>query len=161
MKKLLIAAGFALAACFALFAGCASNGSAPALPTPQQLFSQACPIVNADLAILAQSPLLTSAQQDVLTKTIIPANQGICSAGVQISVANLKAFHDSLLPAAIAIVQAVPAIPNQPVILLALQTFGPLVQQMIDGVIVAVAPAASAPAASAPVAASATSASTQ
>jgi hypothetical protein len=150
MKKLLIAAVLAM---LALFAGCASNGSAPALPTPQQLFSQACPIVNADLAILAQSPLLTSAQRDALTKTIIPANQGICSAGVQISVANLKAFHDSLLPAAIAIVQAVPAIPQQPVILLALQTFGPLVQQMIDGVIVAVASAATAPvAASTPLA---------
>lgn len=144
-----------LAAGLAALALAACNGSAPALPSPQQLFSQACPVVNADLAILAQSPLLTSAQQDVLTKTVIPANQGICSAGVQISVANLKAFHDSLLPAAIAIVQAVPAIPNQPVILLALQTFGPLVQQMIEGVIVAVAPvSASAVPASAPVSAS-------
>jgi hypothetical protein len=160
MKKLL--AAFA-AALVALALGACTSTGAPvvALPTPQQLFSQACPIVNADLAFIAKSPLLSSAQQDLLTKTIIPANQGICSAGVQISVANLKAFHDSLLPAAIAIVQAVPAIPQQPVILLALQTFGPLVQQMIDGVIVAVAPASGASSASAPVAASTTSASAQ
>jgi hypothetical protein len=41
-----------------------------------------------------------------------------------------------------------PLIPNQTVILLALNTFGPIVQQMIDQLIMAVAPA------SAPVAAS-------
>lgn len=148
MKKIL--AAFAAAVVALALGACTSTG-APivTLPTPQQLVSQACPVVNVDLAILATSPLLTSAQQDLLTKTIIPANQGICSVGVQINIANLKAFHDSLLPAAIAIVQAVPALPQQPIVLLALQAFGPVIQQMIDGMIVSVAavPAAAAPAA--------------
>jgi len=144
-KLMLLAAGLVASV---VFAGCATQPVS--LPTPQQLFAQACPVVNADLAILADSPLLSASQQDALKNTIIPANKGICAAGVQINVDDLKKFHDSLLPAAIDIVAAVPAIPNQPVILLALQTFGPMVQQMIDAAIVTVAPAS----ASAPVAAS-------
>lgn len=145
MKKLCLTAGLvALVA----FAGCTS------LPTVQQQFATGCTIVNGDLAILAASPLLNAEQQAAISKTILPANQAICKAGGQLNVADLKAFHDSLLPAAITIVQAVPAIPNQPAVLLGLQTFGPMVQALIDQLITATSAAA------APIAASAVAAST-
>lgn len=147
-KKLCLAAGIAL---LAIFAGCAN---APALPSLQQQFVQMCPVVNADLAVLAASPSLSVAQQTTLKTQIIPANELICSSGAALNVTNLKAFHDSLLPVAIGIVQATPAIPNQPLVLLALQLFGPVVQGLVDQAITTAATAASAPAASAPVAAS-------
>lgn len=133
-RMLLIAAGFVL---LASFAGCAN---APALPSLQQQFVQMCPVVNADLAVLAASPSLTVAQQDTLKNQVIPANQLICSTGAQLNVASLRAFHDSLLPVAIGIVQATPAIPNQPLVLLALQLFGPIVQGLVDQAIPVAAP---------------------
>lgn len=136
MKSMLrIAAGLALAACFVVFAGCNS------LPTVQQQFQTGCAIVNGDLSIIATSPLLSPAQQEQITKTILPANQALCKAGATLNVSDLKAFHDSLLPAAIAIVQGVPALPDQQAVLLGLQTFGPMVQALIDQVITAAAPA--------------------
>lgn len=137
-KRMLLAAG--LAACLA-FVGCKS------IPTIQEQFQTGCTIVNGDLAIIGRSPLLNSQQQEVINKTVLPANQAICKADGQLNVASLRAFHDSLLPAAITIVQAVPALPNQPAILLGLATFGPMVQALIDQVIVTETPTASAPAA--------------
>jgi hypothetical protein len=146
MKKLCLAAVIVAAAAFS---ACTS------LPTVQQQFQTGCTIVNGDLAILGQSTLLNADQQAVINKTVLPANQAICKAGGQIDVASLKAFHDSLLPAAITIVQAVPTLPNQPAILLGLSTFGPMVQALIDQLIAATTAAASSAAeASAPVAAS-------
>lgn len=138
-KMLLIAAGVALSA----LVGCAN---APALPSLQQQFTQMCPVVNADLAVLAASPTLTVAQQDSI-KQVLAANQLICSTGAELNVTSLRAFHDSLLPVAVAVVQATPAIPNQPLVLLALQLFGPVVQGMVDQLITAATPTASVPAA--------------
>jgi len=83
------------------------------------------------------SPLLNADQQAKITKMILPANQAICKAGATLNVADLKQFHDSLLPAAIAIVKGAPAIPDQQAILLGLQTFGPMVQALIDQIITA------------------------
>ncbi|MCL4627504.1 hypothetical protein [Burkholderia multivorans] len=121
------------------------------LPTVQQQFQTGCAIVNGDLAILATSPLLSADQQATISKTILPANQAICKAGAQLNVADLKAFHDSLLPAAITIVQAVPALPQQQAVLLGLQTFGPMVQALIDQILTTAAPtAASTPLAGEP-----------
>ncbi|MEX3967251.1 hypothetical protein AB4Y42_34340 [Paraburkholderia sp. EG286B] len=142
MKMSRIAAGFALLAAVALV-GCKS------LPTVQEQFQTGCTIVNGDLQIIGQSPMLTAAQQDTINTTVLPANQALCKAGAQLNVADLKNFHDSLLPAAITIVKALPMLPNQPAILLGLQTFGPMVQAMIDQLITATtapAAAASAPA---------------
>jgi hypothetical protein len=141
MKKLSL-----VVASLVVFAGCSS---APQLPTLQQQFVQMCPVVNADLAVLAASPSLTVVQQNTLKTQIIPANQLICSSGAALNVTNLKAFHDSLLPVAIGIVQATPAIPDQPIVLLALQLFGPVLQGLIDQAITTAAPAA-APLAAAP-----------
>lgn len=143
MKKLmLLAAG--IVASIAIVA-CSS------LPTVQQQFETGCTIVNGDLAILATSPLLNADQQATISKTIVPANQAICKAGAQLNVSDLKAFHDTLLPAAITIVQAVPALPQQKAVLLGLQTFGPMVQALIDQNLTTTAPAAaSTPLAGAP-----------
>ncbi|KVP90696.1 hypothetical protein WJ95_09315 [Burkholderia ubonensis] len=132
--KMLLAAGIAASIAFA---GCSS------LPTVQEQFQTGCTIVNGDLAILTTSPLLNADQQATISKTILPANQAICKAGAQLNVTDLKAFHDTLLPAAITIVQAVPALPQQQAVLLGLQTFGPMVQALIDQLItVAAAPVA-------------------
>lgn len=144
MKRImLLAAGLAMSALF--FAGCNS------LPSVQQQFQTGCTIVNGDLAIIGQSPLLTADQQAMINKTVLPANKAICQAGAQLNVADLKGLHDTLLPTAIDIVKAVPALPNQQAILLGLQTFGPMVQALIDQIVTAATPAAGA---SAPVAAS-------
>lgn len=112
-----------------------------ALPTRQQQFLTACAMVNNDLDILGLSALLNSKQQDFINKQVLPANKAICASGGQLDVTNLKAFHDSLLPGAIDIVKAIPSLPDQPLILLALGTFGPMVQQAVDQIITAAAPA--------------------
>ncbi|HEY1998789.1 hypothetical protein [Paraburkholderia sp.] len=140
---MLLAAG--IVASVLLFAGCSS------LPTLQQQFTQACPIVTADLTTLSTSPLIGSTDQTALAKAAA-ANKAICAAGGQLNVTDLKAFHDSLLPAAIAVVNGNPLIPDQTAILLVLNTFGPIVQQMVDQIITAAT--ASAVPASAPAAAS-------
>jgi hypothetical protein len=142
-RMLLIAVGLALSA----LAGCAN---APALPSLQQQFVQMCPVVNADLAVLAASPTLTVNQQDSI-KQVLVANQLICSTGAQLNVTSLRAFHDSLLPVAVAVVQATPAIPNQPLVLLALQLFGPVVQGLVDQAITVATPAAASASAAASV----------
>jgi len=146
MKKMLLAAG--IVALVVSVVGCKSA------PTLQQVFEQGCAAVNVDLANLGNSPLLTADQQDDINKKIIPKNKEICAAGAQLNLTSLKTFHDSLLPIAIGIVQAVPTLPGQPGILLALQTFGPVVQQLIDQIIMTAAPASSASDAAAPVGAS-------
>jgi hypothetical protein len=143
MKKLLFAAGVAVLALFA-FAGCTS------LPTLQEQFTAACPIVTNDLTTLSTSSLIGSTDQAALAKAAA-ANKAICAADGQLNVTNLQAFHDSLLPAAIAIVNGNPLIPDQTAILLVLNTFGPIVQQLVDQLITAAAAASSA---SAPAAAS-------
>ncbi|MCA7953830.1 hypothetical protein LGM43_26535 [Burkholderia seminalis] len=144
MKKLmLLAAG--IVASLAIVA-CNS------LPTVQQQFQTGCTIVNGDLAILATSPLLNADQRETISGVpgdaskpgILPVNQAICKGGAQLNVADLKAFHDSLLPAAITIVQAVPALPQQKTMLLGLQTFGPMVQALIDQILTTAPPAAAA-----------------
>jgi hypothetical protein len=79
MKMLRIAAGLALSACFVLFAGCKS------LPTIQEQFTTACPIVTADLTTLSTSPLIGSSDQTSLAKAA-DANKAICAAGGQLNV---------------------------------------------------------------------------
>ena len=137
-KMLLIAAGVALSA----LVGCKS------LPTLQEQFTMACGVVNGDLQTIGTSPLVSADNQDKIMKQVLPANKTICAAGAGLNVTNLRAFHDSLLPVAVGIVQATPTLPDQTLILLALNTFGPLVQAQIDMLLTAVTPsAASAPAA--------------
>lgn len=124
------------------------------LPTAQERFQTACTIVNGDLAIIGASPLLNADQQKIINEQVLPANKAICAAGGQLNVASLKQFHDSLLPAAVTIVQAVPAIPNQTAVLMGLQTFGPMLQVIIDQLITTAAKApdgASSPLAGAPI----------
>ncbi|GAB7525302.1 hypothetical protein [Paraburkholderia sp. 2C] len=138
MKRTLlqVAGAILLVACFS---ACKS------LPTLQQQFTTACPIVTADLETLSTSPMIGSADQEAFAKAAA-ANKAICASGGQINVTSLKAFHDSLLPAAVAIVNGNPLIPNQTAILLVLNTFGPIVQQLVDQLITATTAPASAPA---------------
>lgn len=134
-KKLCLTAGLvALVA----FAGCNS------LPAIQEQFAAGCGIVNGELSVLSGSQLL-SADQQAKVKTILSKNQSICAAGAQLNVADLKDFHDSLLPAVVTIVEAFPALPNQQEILLGLQAFGPIVQSMVDQIVTVVTVPASAP----------------
>ncbi|MBN3811718.1 hypothetical protein [Paraburkholderia sp. Ac-20347] len=146
MKKIL--AAFAAGVVALALGACSSTQ----LTTAQQLFTSDCAVVNADLQALTTSTLLTADQQSKVAD-LLTANKAVCSAVASADVSTLKSIHDSLLPAAILVVSAVPAIPNQPAILLALNTIGPIVQQLIDQAITA-STASGDSAASAPVAAS-------
>jgi len=137
MKSIFIAA---LAAVCVAFAGCTS---APvSIPTPQQLVTDFCPIVNADLAVLSVSPLLTASQQSLLTNTIIPDNKAVCAAGAVINVASLQTLQATAFPALITLVGSLPDLPNQPAILLGLTLAQPILTQIINALPVTTAPTA-------------------
>jgi len=144
-------------AAVAAIAGALALGACSSIPNVQQQFVSACGVVNADLPLIAQLPV-AQADRDFITKTLLPANEALCTsvANAKLNATDLKTFHDQLLPAAVAIVNALPPTPTQQAAMLALVTIGPIVQQLVDSLIVVVAPTpASAPAAaSAPLAAS-------
>lgn len=161
MKRLtmLLAAGFVLAASLV---GCA-NAPVKLIP-PKQLVQDFCPIVNADLKVLAASPLLNAAQQELLngvpgdaTKPgIIAINAAVCAAGGAIDASDLQKLNDTAFPALIGLVGALPMLPNQPAILLGLTLAKPILDQIVAQVVPAApgAPASAPAAVSAPAAAS-------
>jgi hypothetical protein len=151
-KTLCLAAGLVASA---LFAGCATAPIPITIPTPAQLTADFCPVVNADLAMLSTSTLLTSAQKTLLTTVIIPDNQAVCAAGAAINITDLQTLNATAFPALITLVGALPMIPNQPAILLGLTLAEPILTQIINSLPVPAAPAVAASGASAPVAASA------
>lgn len=142
-RTLLIAAS--IGAVFALAAGCKS------LPTAQEQFNTFCPIVNADLQTVATSPLLNADQQATAQKAH-DLNVKICSAGASLNVADAKDLANTLLPAVVTIVSAVPAFPQQTAVVLALQTFGPIALQMVEQIVASAQGASAAVAASVPAA---------
>jgi hypothetical protein len=154
MKMLRIAAGFALAACFVVFAGCAS-GPVKLVP-PAQLVHDFCPIVNADLAVLDASPLLTASQKQLLDGVpgdpahpgIITVNKAVCAAGATIDATDLQTLNNTAYPALIGLVSALPMLPNQPAILLGLTLAQPILNQIAAQILPAAPTAASAPSAS-------------
>jgi len=177
MKKLmLLAAG--IVASVAFIAGCATNGaiSPPKLiVTPQQLVTDFCPVVNADLKAIAAAPLLNASQKlllngdpaDPTNPGIIAINASVCAAGGMIDVTNLEKLNSTAFPALITLVGALPMLPNQPAILFGLTLAQPILNQILAAVqaqqagaaasAAAAASGASAPApASAPAAASGT-----
>jgi hypothetical protein len=108
--------------------------SIPVIP-PAQLAQQVCPIVKADLDILTSAAglaLLTPAQQSTLSASIQPKFSAACSAAAAVDLAALQSFNADAFPALLAIVAAVPAIPNQPAVLLALQLAQPIVSQIVS-----------------------------
>lgn len=144
MKKMLrTAAGVGLFACFVVFAGCKS------LPTAQEQFNTLCPIVTNDLQVVSTSPLLNANQQAIAQKAH-DLNAKVCAAGASLNVQDAKDLANTLLPAVASIVAAVPDTPAFPstTIALALNTFGPLVLQLVEQAV------ATVQGASAPVAAS-------
>ncbi|MGN6589314.1 MAG: hypothetical protein ACTHKE_03380 [Sphingomicrobium sp.] len=151
MKMLRIAAGLALAACFAMIAGC-SNAPVKLIP-PQQLATAFCPVVNADLDVLSKSLLLTADQRELLNGVpgdparpgIIAVNKAVCAAGGQIDVSDLKKLNETAFPALITLVSALPALPNQPAILLGLTLAQPILAQVTAQFAAAVPVAASSP----------------
>lgn len=130
------------------------------IPTPQQLVTDFCPVVNADLKLIAASPLLNASQQQVLngvpgdaTKPgVIAMNAAVCAAGGQINVTDLQTLNATGFPALIDLVTALPMLPNQSEILLGLFVAQPILTQIINSLPVPTAPATPA---SAPVPASA------
>jgi len=148
MNMLRIAAGLALSACFVLFAGCA-NAPVKLIP-PAQLVKDFCPIVNADLAVLDASPLLTAQQKVLLDgpNGVIAVNKAVCAAGSTINATDIQTLNDTAFPALIGLVSALPMLPNQPAILLGLTLAQPILNQIAAQVLPAAPDAASAPAAS-------------
>lgn len=140
MKKLI--AVFAAAVACLSFAGCATNGAITPpklIVTPQQLVTDFCPIVNADLKAIAASPLLNASQKLILngdpsapTKPgIIAINASVCAAGGTIDVTNLETLNNTAFPALITLVAALPMIPDQPAILLGLTLAQPILNQVL------------------------------
>jgi hypothetical protein len=165
-KKLCLAAGLVASM---LFAGCASAPVPLTVPTPAQLTADFCPVVNADLKVLAASPLLNASQQQLLNGVpgdasqpgIIAINAAVCAAGATLNVSDIKALNATAFPALIGLVSALPMIPNQPAILIGLTLAQPILTQIINSLPVPAAPASAVPAASVPVAASAPVAASQ
>jgi hypothetical protein len=131
---LLIAAGVAVF----LLSGCGSVQlkpvSIPVVP-PAQLAQQVCPIVKADLDVLTSAAglaLLTPAQQNTISASIQPKFSAACLTAAAVDLADLQSFNADAFPALIAIVSAVPAIPNQPAVLLGLQLAQPIVQAVVS-----------------------------
>ena len=147
MKMLRVAAGFALAACFAMFAGCA-NAPVKLIP-PAQLVQDFCPVVNADLAVLDASPLLTAPQKALLDgpNGIIAVNKAVCAAGATIDATDLQTLNNTAFPALISLVSALPMLPNQPAILLGLTLAQPILNQVAAQLLPAAPTATSTPAA--------------
>jgi hypothetical protein len=158
MKAIAIAA----LAAICLLAGCTLFQSGK-IPTPQQLVTDFCPVVNADLKLLGASTLLTPAQQQVLngvpndpTKPgIIAMNAAVCAAGGQINVTDLQTLAATGFPALLGLVEALPMLPNQPDIVFGLILAQPILTQIVNQLTNPAAPAAPASGASAPVPASA------
>ncbi|MGB8422166.1 hypothetical protein [Paraburkholderia sp.] len=158
MKAIAIAAMAALC----LLAGC-SLFQNQKIPTPQQLVTDFCPVVNADLKVIAASPLLNQSQQQLLNGTpgdptkpgIIAINAAVCSAGGQINVTDLQTLNATAFPALIGLVSALPMLPNQPEIMIGLILAQPILTQVINSLPGQTTPAVPASGASAPIAASA------
>ena len=92
------------------------------------------------MTILSASTVLNADQKAVLNDTIIPGNQAVCAAGSAISVADLQSFNATVFPALIGLVSAVPAIPNQGDILLALVLAQPILTAVVNAIPVPVTP---------------------
>jgi hypothetical protein len=143
MKKLFAA----LAACLvaSMLSACANSPiqlqpvKIPVIP-PSQLAQDICPIVKADLAILTSTAglaLLTPAQQADVTNKVMPSSNAVCAAAATVDLTDLQNFNATAFPALIDIVSAIPAIPNQPAVLLALQLAQPIVQQVVNDAVAA------------------------
>jgi|ERR1700744_1176863 len=128
MQKILLSA-----ICACGMVACASTGVSQSIPTPQQLLTDFCPIVNADLKVLSESPLLSSQQQSVVAN-IASINSNVCAAGAQIDVSDLQSLDQTAFPALIALVSAIPGLPDQQAILLGLTLAQPILAQVAQSV---------------------------
>lgn len=122
---------FCVLGAFALF-GCSSTGQLQPqnLAQVQQIVTSLCPTVNTDLQVLSTSPTVPAPLQAQF-KTMLTVNQGICSLGAGVKATDLQTLNTQVVQAAITVLLDNPEIPNQPVILLALQLGQPLVTQAI------------------------------
>ncbi|MBN3848600.1 hypothetical protein G3N58_17480 [Paraburkholderia sp. Ac-20342] len=152
MKSKLAAVLAGLVACVA-FAGCASTGSQPHLVIqPQQLITDFCPSVNAQLKLLTQpaAAALLNPTQQALVEQILTVNTAVCTANGEIDANDLQTLNATLFPALITLVASIPAIPNQPAILIGLMAAQPVLSQVLTLIAQQQAAAAGTPA-SAPV----------
>ena len=155
-KKMLLAAGLAASS---LFAGCATTGSTSTLViTPQQLITDFCPTVNADLKVLSGSTLLSASQQATVAQ-VLTINTAVCAAGASVNLADLQSLNATLFPALITLVSSIPGIPNQPAILLGLTLAQPVLAQAVAAVTAASSSTASSASTAAPATATAAPAS--
>lgn len=157
MKRILmlLAAGFvalAFSAC-----GTATTGTVvmPKITiTPAQFFTAACEPVQQALALASMfsDTLSPAVEQQVSDAT--PMVKAACAAGATISIANVKEFGDTVLPAAAAVVNAAPATMISSSDKLKIGGAIALAELSVDTVAAVVTNATAAQAASAPVAAS-------
>lgn len=148
----------------AALSGCANGPQPIALPTLstaqlQLLTKQVCTALQTDLVLLegpTGSALLTPGAATKVTTVIGPTITAVCNSGASVDLTSLQTLNNTVLPALIDIVAAVPSIPDQPEILagltLAQVALVPIVNQAIAAAQAAQASSSSAPS-SAPAAA--------
>jgi hypothetical protein len=141
MKRILmlLAAGFAALVLSACAAVQVKPVSIPVIP-PAQLAAQVCPIIVGDLDALSSAAglaLLSPDQQAAVANSIKPKVSAVCAASAAVDLTALQSFNSDAFPALIALVSAVPEIPNQPAVLLGLQLAQPIVQAVVANAVAA------------------------
>lgn len=158
------AAALLCAALLPLLYGCAGGPKPLSLPTLstaqlQQLTVQVCTALKTDLVLLegpTGTALLTPSAMTKVTTAIGPTITAVCNSGAAVDVSSLQTLNNTVLPALIDVVAAVPSIPDQPEILagltLAQVALMPIVNQAIAAAQAAAASSApsSAPAVATP-----------
>jgi|SRR5690348_10748470 len=115
-SKTLAALAVAVFACVAGLSGCATNQ--PESIPPAQVLAIACPPVQAAIvqfeALDATLPTVPAAvKAGAVLKQIQPTVAAACAAGTNVSVANVQAFAQSVLPALGQIAGSLPLPPAQ------------------------------------------------
>lgn len=113
MKMLHIAAGLALAACFAIFAGCSTTQQTDIAHKAQfleQQVAKACSVVQPTLLSVKAMEVADPAQEAVFT-TLADLNGKVCSAGSAIDPTSITTLVNTSIPAALQVVSLVPMDP--------------------------------------------------
>lgn len=138
--------------------GCAGGPKPIALPTLstaqlQALTRQVCTALNTDLVLLegpTGKALLTPSAMTKVTTIIGPTITAVCSSGASVDVTSLQTLNNTVVPALIDLVAAVPGIPDQPEILAGLTLVQVALVPVVNQAIAAAQAAASSAPSSAP-----------
>lgn len=110
MKRMLLAAGFAVAA---LFSGCATTTPTQ---TPAQIAAIVCPAVQSELSTLQAAGVFTGGASITLAGQITPDVSAVCAAGAQVTSTNLQNLVNVTVPVIATVVTNSPLSPQDKLI---------------------------------------------